>query len=113
MQQHLARVGAVAAITGALTLFIATLLHPIVAFAISLLFSRRFPPWLGWLGLVGGLGTIAAGLAQAYTGFSTLAMTLSMPASSVLLLWAIIAGTCMWRLAPRLAGEGSHFKSEV
>jgi hypothetical protein len=75
----------------------------IAAFGVALLLSRRFPRWLGWLGFVGGLGTVAAGITQAYTGFSALAMTLSIPASSVLLLWAIAVGVFMWRLAPRLA----------
>ena len=74
-------------------------------FGISLLLSRRFPGWLGWVGLLGGLGTIAAGVAQAYTGFSALAMALSMPASCLLLLWALVVGVFLWRLAPRLVGE--------
>ena len=73
------------------------------AFGISMLLSRRFPTWLGWLGLLGGLGTLAAGIAQAYTGFSPLAMMLSMPAG-VLLLWAIVVGAFLWRLAPALPG---------
>jgi len=72
------------------------------AFGISMLLSRRFPTWLGWLGLLGGLGTLAAGIAQAYTGFSPLAMMLSMPAGCVLLLWAIVVGAFLWRLAPVL-----------
>ena len=72
------------------------------AFGISMLVSRRFPTWLGWLGLLGGLGTLAAGIAQAYTGFSPLAMMLSMPAGCVLLLWAIVVGAFLWRLAPVL-----------
>lgn len=76
----------------------------ISTFGISMLLSRRFPHWLGWLGCVGGLGMVAAGTALAYTGFSALAMTLSMPASSVLLVWAIAVGAFMWRLAPRLPG---------
>ncbi len=74
------------------------------AFGISMLLSRRFPAWLGWLGLLGGLGTLAAGIAQAYTGFSPLAMMLSMPAGCVLLLWAIVVGAFLWRLAPLLPG---------
>src|SRR2546428_3391599 len=70
------------------------------AFGSSMLLSRRFPTWLGWLGLLGGLGTLAAGIAQAYTGFSALAMMLSMPAGCVLLLWVIVVGAFLWRAAP-------------
>jgi hypothetical protein len=77
------------------------------AFGISMLLSRRFPAWLGWLGLLGGLGTLAAGIAQAYTGFSPLAMMLSMPASCMLLFWAIVAGLFLWRLASRLEAPAS------
>jgi uncharacterized protein DUF4386 len=79
----------------------------IAAFGIALLRSRRFPAWLGGLGLVGALGITAAGVVQAHTGFSALAMMLSMPASCVLLFWAILAGLFLWRLAPRLEGEAS------
>src|SRR5262249_60980468 len=75
-------------------------------FGISMLTGRRFPAWLGWIGLLGGLATASAGVAQAYTGFSALAMTLSMPAGSVLLVWAIVVGVFLWRLGPALtAGE--------
>ena len=73
----------------------------VLAFGISMLLTG-FPTWLGWLGLLGGLGTLAAGIAQAYTGFSALAMILSMPAGCVLLLWAIVVGVFLWRLAPLL-----------
>ncbi|HYC23163.1 MAG TPA: hypothetical protein VEI94_10690 [Candidatus Bathyarchaeia archaeon] len=76
----------------------------IVAFGIAMLLGRRFPTWLAWLGLVGGLGTVAAGVAQAYLGFSDLAMTLSMTSGCLLLLWACVAGVFLWRLAPDLAG---------
>ncbi len=78
----------------------------ISVFALSLLSSRRFPAWLGWLGLVGGLGSVSAGIAQAYTGFSALAMLLSMSASTVLLVWAIAVGVVLWRLAPVLRPHG-------
>src|SRR5215831_7887895 len=68
----------------------------VVVFAIAMLWGRRFPVWLGWLGLLGGFGTVAAGVAQAYTGFSPLAMDLGMPASCLLLLWALAAGMFLW-----------------
>jgi hypothetical protein len=80
----------------------------IAVFGVALLQSRRFPAWLGWVGLAGALGVIASGVAQAYAGFSALAMMLSMPASCLLLFWAILAGRLLWRLAPRLdAGASS------
>jgi hypothetical protein len=77
----------------------------LTAFGVAIFFSIRYPTWLGGLGLLGGLGTVVAGTAQASTGFSGLAMNLSMLASSVLLVWTILAGVLTWRLAPRLGGD--------
>ena len=77
----------------------------VTVFGVALLVSRRYPGWLGALGLAGGLGTVAGGVAQASTGFSGLAMTLSMLASAVLLGWVLPAGVVMWRLAGRLPRE--------
>lgn len=71
-------------------------------FGVALLSSPRFASWSGWLGLVSGGGTVAAGIAQAYTGFSPLAMSLSMPASLLLLMWAVVIGLRLWHLAPEL-----------
>jgi hypothetical protein len=80
----------------------------IVVFGISMLLSRRFPIWLGGVGLLGGIGTVAAGVAQAYTGFSPVSMALSMPAGCLLLLWGVLVGAFLWRLAPRLLdGDGA------
>ena len=83
----------------------------IAAYGTVLLFSPRFPRCLGWLGFVGGLATVAAGIAQAYTGFSAVAMMLSMPAGAVLLLSAITVGVFMWRLAPLLEAADSASNS--
>jgi Domain of unknown function (DUF4386) len=78
-------------ITGGLTL---------LALACGVLRSTRYPAWLGFLGLAGGVGMMAAGAAQAATGFSALAMALSMPATVLLLLWITLAGLRLWRLGP-------------
>lgn len=60
-------------------------------------------PRSGWaIGLLGGLATVAAGVAQAYTGFSALAMLVSMPAGCVVMAWAMIVGVLLWPLAPSL-----------
>jgi hypothetical protein len=77
----------------------------LIAFSFAMLVGARHPRWLGAIALLGGLGMVAAGAAQAATGFSALAMTLSMAASSVLLIWIILAGIFMWRPAPRLESE--------
>jgi hypothetical protein len=65
-------------------------------FGIALLLDRRFPTWLGIVGLIGGGGTAIAGIAIAYTGFSELAMIINMPASILLLLWMIALGVIVW-----------------
>ena len=65
-----------------------------------MLVSMRYPYWVGVIGLLDGLGMVATGAAQS-SGFSALAMTISMTASSALMIWIILAGILMWRLAPR------------
>lgn len=69
-------------------------------FGVSLLLSPLFASWTGWLGLVSGGSTVAAGIAQAYTGFSSLAMSLSMSASVLLLAWAVVIGVRFGILVP-------------
>ena len=68
-------------------------------FSISIFFSRRFANWLGTIGAIASAGTLAGGIAQAYTGFSALSMALSMGSSAVLLVWALAIAVQMWRLA--------------
>lgn len=71
------------------------------AYGIAIVFSRTFSHWLGWLAVAGGLGTVAAGITQAYTGFSAVAMSVSMPASLLVLVWTIAAARALWQLARR------------
>ena len=59
--------------------------------------SRGFPRWLGWLGAIGGAGTIIGGVLTAKTGFSATAMTVSMPFSLLTVLWMILVGAILWR----------------
>jgi hypothetical protein len=63
--------------------------------------ARGFAHWLGWLGVIGGLGmVVSAGLA-ARTGFSPLEMTVSMAASAVALIWVVVVGIVLWRRGAR------------
>jgi hypothetical protein len=68
-----------------------------ILYGVALLADRVYPKWLAGLAIVAGLPTMVAGGAMAYTGFSALAMTISMPANSLLLAWMLIVGVLMWR----------------
>ncbi len=68
-------------------------------FASAVAFSTIYPTWLGWLGMVGGIGTSAGGLLMMFSGFSPIAMTVAMPFSLILVVWMIVIGVLMWRRA--------------
>jgi hypothetical protein len=79
----------------------------ISSYAIALLSCTAYPRWLGYVGLLGASGLIAAGVVQAYSGFSTVAMNVSMPSSAAQLLWLIALGVVMWRRAQPRASSAS------
>jgi len=68
-------------------------------YGIALVSDISFPKWLGGLALLGGIPIAVVGIVMTYTGFSDLAMTINLSASSLLLVWLMIAGVWMWRLA--------------
>ncbi len=78
----------------------------------AILRSARYPRWLGLIGVADGLGMMAAGAVQASTGFSALAMMISMPASFVMLVWLVAVGIRMGRLAPLLGAAPEHRTSQ-
>src|SRR3712207_6076227 len=88
------------------SVFTLSLGSTLCAFALAMLFSKRYPTWLGVVGVPGGLATVAIGLEQASGGFSQLSLNLFMVVGPVDLAWVCITGVLMWRLAPRLAGVG-------
>jgi len=47
----------------------------LIAFSFAMLVGARYPRWLGAIALLDGLGMVAAGAAQAATGFAALAMS--------------------------------------
>ena len=66
-------------------------------YGVALISDHRFAKWLGWLPIIGGIPTAIGGVVIAYTGFSGLAMSINMPASSLLLIWMIALGILFWR----------------
>ncbi|MFQ5546347.1 MAG: DUF4386 family protein [Acidiferrobacterales bacterium] len=70
-----------------------------VLFGTAIVASAYYPTWLGWLGIIGGAGTVASGMLMAFTGFSTTAMNLAMPFNLILVVWMVVIGVLMWRRA--------------
>jgi len=66
-------------------------------YGVAMISDHSFAKWLGWLPIIGGIPTAIAGLVIAYTGFSGLAMSINMPANSLLLVWMIALGVMFWR----------------
>ncbi len=62
------------------------------------MWSRNlYPKWIAGLAVLGGAPTVLAGVIMAHSGFSSLAMLVSMPSSSVLLVWMLAVGVLLWR----------------
>ena len=66
-------------------------------YGVAVISDHRFAKWLGWLPIIGGIPTAIGGIVIAYTGFSGLAMSINMPANSLLLIWMIALGVSFWR----------------
>lgn len=78
-------VGGMSAIAGVILLFVGTYLHPLGADPNDVV--AAFTEYAAEI----------AGITMAYTGFSGPAMAISMPASSILLVWMLSLGVLMWR----------------
>lgn len=76
-------------------------------YGVVLLSDRTFPKWLGGLAILGGLPIAVAGIIMAYSGFSDSAMTLNLAASSLLLIWMLLVGVWMWRLASATSSDAT------
>jgi hypothetical protein len=60
--------------------------------------SRVYPRWLGWIAVVAGIGSMAAGLIQAYTGESSpTSKILTIIFPSIITLWLIGMGFLLAR----------------
>jgi hypothetical protein len=80
-----------------------TLYHglPFVLAGLAVALSRRYPAWLGWIGVIGGGGSLVVGLAM-LLGVQT---GLAVPFAVVLSLFMVVLGGVMWSRASAGAGE--------
>src|SRR5262249_51485479 len=69
----------------------------VVLLAIAVVGSGKYPAWLGWFGVAAGTGTGAGGVLIAFTGFSTVEMSVAMPSNLLLVVWLSLIAAVMWR----------------
>ena len=79
----------------------------VTIYGVALVSDRSFPKWLGWLAILGGIAIAVAGIVMAYSGFSDLAMTINLSASALLLVWLIVIGVWLWRLASAKSSDAT------
>lgn len=73
---------------------------PFVLFGLAVARSARYPRWLGWVAFAAGVGSLGAGLVQAFTGEpSTTSLILTIIGPTVIALWMLVMGALLWRRA--------------
>jgi hypothetical protein len=76
-----------------------------VLYGLAMAWSRRYPGWLGWVAVVAGVGSLAAGLVQAVVGEpTTLSRVLTIIFPTVITLWLIDVNAFILRRASALEG---------
>ena len=76
---------------------------PFILLGLAVAFSDVFPRWLGWTAAIAGVGSIGAGLIQAFTGEPTMtSLILTIIGPTVISLWLLVMGILLVRDTPRL-----------
>jgi len=74
-----------------------------ILYGLAVAWSTVYPRWLGWVAVVAGLGSVVAGLVQAYAGESTtVTRVLTIVFPTVITLWLVEMGVLVLRKAPSL-----------
>lgn len=76
---------------------------PFILLGLATALSGAFPRWLGWVAAVAGVGSVGAGLVQAFTGKPTTAsLVLTIIGPTVISAWVIVMGFVVGRRATQL-----------
>ncbi|MGD9891015.1 MAG: DUF4386 family protein [Dehalococcoidia bacterium] len=79
---------------------------PFILMGLAVVFSQRYPAWLGWVGVAGGAGSLIAGV----TMFATedVSPVFFIAGALVISLFMLIAGILLWGLAVESAPAASR-----
>jgi hypothetical protein len=73
-----------------------------ILFGLAVALSDAYPRWLGWVVVAAGVGSVGAGLVQAFTGEPTTAsFVLTIIGPTVITLWLFLIGLLLARKARR------------
>ncbi|MCK6210072.1 hypothetical protein KZX45_05895 [Georgenia sp. EYE_87] len=64
---------------------------------LAMVLGRTFPRWLGWVGVIAGLGALPGSVVVAYTGFSPPAALVLQPAAVLGAVFLVGTAVVMWR----------------
>jgi hypothetical protein len=76
---------------------------PFILLGLATALSAAHPAWLGWVAAAAGVGSVAAGLVQAFTGKPTTAsLILTIIGPTVISAWVFVMGVLVGRKATEL-----------
>jgi hypothetical protein len=75
----------------------------LLGLGLALAVSRSHPHWLGWVGVLAGLGALTGGWATAHTGFSMSAGRFALPTTVALAVFVLGVCAVLWRRAGPIA----------
>jgi len=74
---------------------------PFVLFGLAVALSGRYPKWLGWVGLIGGAGSLLCGIPMFFAKY-LVSLDFYIPFAVLLSVWMIIIGVHLWTRADEL-----------
>jgi hypothetical protein len=78
-----------------------------VLFGLANSFSDVYPRWLGWIAVLGGVGSAVSGVIQAYMGEPTrITETLGIASPTIITLWLVVIGILLLRSGERAQWTG-------
>jgi hypothetical protein len=70
---------------------------PFMLYGLALIQSNSYPRWLGWAGLISGVGCIVVGCLQFVGGETSFLTTMFLVFSVTITLWMLAIGIFLWR----------------
>lgn len=74
---------------------------PFILFGLAVALSGRYPAWLGWVGLIGGVGSLLCGIPMYFAKYFV-SLDFYIPFAVLLSVWMIIVGVHLWSRAEEL-----------